>query len=343
MAVIGGLGIYLPQRHHTAAQIAAASGLPEAVVRDKLGLTRKTVPGPDDHTNAMGVHAAREALADAGVDADALDVVISITEEHKEFPVWTAGIKTAYELGAHRAYAFDLGQKCGTAVLALRLASDMIKADGMQTLLIAGGYRNGDLVSYTDPNVRFLFNLAAGGGAAVVRRDGPGFEILGSAFRTDGSFSEDVIIPVGGTRTPLTAQNSGEFRLQVTNPVGLKDRLEKKSLDNFVAVVEEACARSGVAPHEIAYAAALHMKRSAHEHVLGRLGIPLERSIYLQNYGHIGQIDPLLSLKLARDQGRLKDGDVCVLMAAGIGYVWNAMCVRYREGPPRPPRGRSQA
>ena len=343
MAVIGGLGIYLPQRHHTAAQIAAASGLPEAVVRDKLGLTRKTVPGPDDHTNAMGVHAARAALADAGVDADALDVVISITEEHKEFPVWTAGIKTAHEIGAHRAYAFDLGQKCGTAVLALRLASDMIVADGMQTLLIAGGYRNGDLVSYTDPNVRFLFNLAAGGGAAVVRRDGPGFEILGSAFRTDGSFSEDVIVPVGGTRTPINGHNSAEFRLQVTHPAGLKDRLEQKSRDNFVAVVEEACARSGIAPGEAAYAAVLHMKRSAHEDVLGRLGIPLERSIYLQNYGHIGQVDPLLSLKLARDQGRLEDGDVCVLMAAGIGYVWNAMCVRYREAPPRPPRGGSQA
>ena len=343
MAVIGGIGIYLPQRHHTAAEIAAASGLPEAVVRDKLGLTRKTVPGPDDHTNAMGVHAARAALADAGVDADALDVVISITEEHKEFPVWTAGIKTAHELGAHRAYAFDLGQKCGTAVLALRLASDMIKVDGMQTLLIAGGYRNGDLVSYTDPNVRFLFNLAAGGGAAVVRRDGPGFEILGSAFRTDGSFSEDVIVPVGGTRTPINGHNSAEFRLQVTRPIGLKDRLERKSRDNFVAVVEEACARSGIAPREAAYAAVLHMKRSAHQDVLGRLGIPLERSIYLENYGHIGQVDPLLSLKLARDQGRLKDGDVCVLMAAGIGYVWNAMCVRYREAAPRPPRGRSQA
>jgi len=331
MAVIAGLGIYLPSRHHTAADIAAASGVPEDIVRGKMGLTRKTVPGPDDHTNAMGVHAAREALADAGLDAAEIDVVISMTEEHKEFPVWTAGIKTAHELGASRAYAFDLGQKCGTAVLGLKLADDMIRADGVQNLLIAGGYRNGDLVSYRDPNVRFLYNLAAGGGAAVVRREGPGFEILGSSFRTDGSFSEDVIVPVGGTRAPLIGHNSAEFRLQVPHPAGLKGRLEQKSFDNFVVVVEEACKRSGLAPREVAYAAVLHMKRSAHETVLGRLGIPAERSIYLQNYGHIGQVDPLLSLKLARDQGRLKDGDVCVLMAAGVGYVWNAMCVRYRK------------
>lgn len=332
MAVIAGLGVYLPNRHHTAADIAAASGVPEDIVRTKMGITRKTVPGPDDHTNAMGVRAAREALADAGLDPAEIDVVISITEEHKEFPVWTAGIKTAHELGATRAYAFDLGQKCGTAVLGLKLAADMIKADGVSNLLIAGGYRNGDLVSYTDPNVRFLYNLAAGGGAAVVKPDGPGFEILGSSFRTDGSFSEDVIVPVGGTRAPINGSNSAEFRLQVPHPEGLKGRLEQKSLDNFVTVVEEACARSGIEPREASYAAVLHMKRSAHETVLGRLKIPLERSIYLQDYGHIGQVDTLLSLKLARDQGRLKDGDVCVLMAAGIGYVWNALCVRYRTG-----------
>lgn len=332
MAVIAGLGIYLPTRYHTAADIAAASSVPVSVVRGKMGITRKTVPGPDDHTNAMGVRAAREALADAGLAADRVDVVISITEEHKEFPVWTAGIKTAHDLGATRAYAFDLGQKCGSSVLGLKIASDMIKADGVEHLLIAGGYRNGDLVSYSDPNVRFLYNLAAGGGAAVVARDGPGFEILGSSFRTDGSFSEDVIVPVGGTRTPLDGSNSAEYRLQVPRPQGLKQRLEQKSLDNFVAVVEEACARSGIRPDQAAYAAVLHMKRSAHQTVLARLGIPLERSIYLQDYGHMGQVDPLLSLKLARDQGRLRDGDICVLMAAGVGYVWNAMCVRYRAG-----------
>jgi 3-oxoacyl-[acyl-carrier-protein] synthase-3 len=331
VAVIAGLGVYLPGHHESAAQIAAASGVPEDVVRDKMGLTRKTVPGPEDHTNQMGVRAAREALADARLDAGALDVVISITEEHKEFPVWTAGISTAHLLGATRAYAFDLGQKCGTAVLGLKLAADMLRSEGVDNLLLAGGYRNGDLVSYQDPNVRFLYNLAAGGGAAVVRRAGPGFEILGSAFRTDGSLSLDVLVPVGGTRTPLTEGNKAEFRLQVPDPEHLRRGLEDVSLDNFVAVVEEACARSGIAPREVAYAAVLHMKRSAHEDLLGRLGIPLERSIYLQNYGHIGQVDPLLSLKLARDQGRLKHGDVCVLMAAGVGYVWNALCVRYLE------------
>lgn len=329
--VIRGLGIYRPAPRHTSAFIAAQSGVPEIVIREKMGLHQKSVPGPDDHTNAMGIHAARAALADAGVAAAELDVLISITEEHKEYPVWTAGIKAAHELGAHRAYAFDLGQKCGTAVLGLKLAQDMLRADtGIDRILVAGGYRNGDLISYQDPAVRFLYNLAAGGGAAVVTRDGPGFEILGASFRTDGSFSEDVIVPVGGTREPITADNFRAFRFHIPDQPGMKARLEQKSMDNFVQVISEACSRSGIRPAQAAYVAMLHMKRSAHEGILRRLGIPSGRSIYLCDYGHIGQIDPLLSLKLARDEGRLSDGDVCVLCAAGIGYVWNALCVRYR-------------
>ncbi|MFP5304739.1 MAG: 3-oxoacyl-ACP synthase [Gammaproteobacteria bacterium] len=330
-ARIAGLGIYLPQTRQTAAEIAAASGVPEAVVRGKMGLERKTVPGADDHSNAMGIDAARGALADAGVDPLAVDLLISITEEHKEYPVWTAGIHAAQQLGATRAWAFDVGQKCGSAILALKLAQDMLRGDAaLSTVLIAGGYRNCDLIDYRDASVRFLYNLAAGGGAAVVTRSGPGFELLGSAFVTDGTFSEDVIIPVGGTKAPLTAENLDQFRFRIPDPPGMKQRLEQRSLDNFIAVAREACARSGVDSAAVAYCAMLHMKRSAHEAVLARLDIAPERSIYLSDYGHVGQIDPLLSLKLARDAGRLRDGDVCLLLAAGIGYVWNAMCVRYR-------------
>ena len=223
-------------------------------MRDKLGITGKTVAGPDDHTAAMGVWAAQQALAEADVPAQRLDVLISINEEHKEYPVWTAGIHAAHQLGADQAYAFDIGQKCGSAVLGLKLAQDLMRSDpAVHHVLVAGGYRNGDLIDYRDAGTRFLYNLAAGGGAALVSRQGPGFEILGSAFRTDGSFSEDVIVPVGGTRRPLTADNLGEYRFKVPDPGGMKARLERKSLDSFVEVIEQACARSGAKPAQIDY------------------------------------------------------------------------------------------
>ena len=326
MIGITGVGIYLPEGRFTAPAIAAASGLPEWVVRDKLGVNSKPVPGADDQPTRMGVRAAQQALQQAGVSAADVDVVISITEEYKEYPVWTAGIKLAHDLGAVNAYAYDLGQKCGTSVLALKQARDLLRADPhVNTVLIAGGYRNGDLIDYRDENVRFMYNLGAGGAAAVVQRNASGNELLEAALRTDGSFSLDVLVPVGGTKAPLTPENLGEYRLQVTDPAGMKERLEEKSLKTFLVVVNEAVERSGFTTSDISYLGMLHVKR----YLLNTLGLNEDQSIYLSDYGHIGQVDQLLSLKLAEEQGRLKDGDLVVLVAAGVGYVWNAICIRW--------------
>ena len=96
-------------------------------------------------------------------------------------------------------------------------------------------------------------------------------------------------------------------------------------------VAREACRRSGVDVRTLRHVAVLHVKRSAHAEILDRLGLGPEHSIYLEDCGHVGQIDPLISLKRARDAGRFRDGDVALLLAAGIGYVWNAMCVRWQE------------
>jgi 3-oxoacyl-[acyl-carrier-protein] synthase-3 len=329
---IVGLGTWLPEGRIGSAQIAEASGLPEWVVRDKLGIHAKPAPGPDDHPAAMGVRAARRALDDAGLTPRDVDVVVSITEEYKEYPVWTAGIALAHDLGADRAWAFDVGQKCGTSVLGLKLARDLIAADPeIDTVLVAGGYRNGDLIDYRDANVRFMYNLGAGAGAAVVRR-GAGHAILASHIVTDGSFSRDVVVPVGGTVEPLTAENLDRYRLQVLDPEGMKARLEATSMATFRAVVEEACRKAGATPAEIRHLAMLHVKRSAHAWLLEALGLDEASSIYLEDVGHLGQVDQLLSLERARDRGRLRPGDLAVLVAAGVGYVWNAMAIRWDGG-----------
>lgn len=328
MTAVGilGTGVYLPEGRIGADEIARRSGLPAQIVRDKLGLRSKPVPGPDDHTNLMGVRAARVALERAGLSPLELDAVVCVTEEHKEFPVWTAGIDLAHALGATRAWAFDAAQKCGSFVLGLKLARALILEDErLRTVLVAGGYRNGDLVDYADPNLRFMYNLGAGGAAAVVRRGEAGHRLLGSSIVTDGRFSRDVLVPVGGTCEPLTPENLSRYRLTVPDPAGMRARLEPRSLENFATVVREAAERSGFAA--IDYLAILHMKPSAHKHVLAELGLREDQAVYLTDHGHIGQVDQILSLELADDRGLLEPGSRVVLAAAGVGYVWNAIGV----------------
>ncbi|CAA7599414.1 beta-ketoacyl-[acyl-carrier-protein] synthase III/beta-ketoacyl-[acyl-carrier-protein] synthase I [Acididesulfobacillus acetoxydans] len=329
---IMGTGIYIPEHFMTSAEVARASGLPQEVIERKLGFRRKPVPGPEDHTCQMGIWAAERALAESGIKPEEIDLIISVSEEHKEYPVWTAGIKLQQEIGAVRAWAFDVALRCGTTILALKLAKSlMLTHADIKTVLVAGGYRNSDLVDYRNPRARFLYNLAAGGAAVLLRKGYSRNRVLESIVVTDGAFSEDVAVVAGGTRVPMTVEALARRQnyLDVFDPEGMKKRLDAKSMANFVRVVRESVGQSGYKVSDIAYLAILHMKRSAHERVLRELGLREEQAVYLEDYGHLGQIDQVLSLRLALAQGRIKDGDVVVLVSAGIGYAWDAVTIRW--------------
>jgi 3-oxoacyl-[acyl-carrier-protein] synthase III len=329
---IAGVGTYIPRPFLTAADLAARSGIPEDVIRLKFGITRKPVPGPEDHTNAMALWAAQDALRDAGMAGEGIDVVLCTTEEWKEYPLWTAGIKLAHDLGARRAWAIDVQMRCGTTIGALKLARGLMLAEpDVRTVLIAGGYRNGDLVDYRNPRSRFMLNLSAGGGALLLRKGHPRNHLLGSALITDGSFSLDVIVPAGGTKEPLTAAGlaAGRAMLDVPDPEGMKARLDAVSMENFLRVIDDALAASGATRADIGYLNVLHMKRSAHDAVLRALGLREDQSFYLSDYGHLGQQDQAVSIKEGLASGRLKDGDLMVMVAAGIGYAWGASVARW--------------
>lgn len=325
-------GAYVPKTVLTAAEIAARTGIPEPVIREKFGIRQKPIPGPDDHTNAMAVHAARDALARGGVDPREIDLVLCTTEEWKEYPLWTAGIKLAHELGCTNAWAIDVQLRCGTTMAAMELARAMIlSSPGIETVLIAGGYRNCDFVDLENPRARFLINLSAGGGALVLRKNHGRNRLLGTAVITDGSFSLDVIVPSGGTVDPRFDEPIGTGRraLDVPDPEGMKARLDKLSMANFLEVIDQALARSELTRADIGFLNILHMKRSAHDYVLGQLGLTDEQSFYLQDYGHMGQQDQPLVCVEAERAGLLRDGDLMVMVAAGIGYAWSAAAVRW--------------
>jgi len=329
---IAAVGTYIPRTYITAAEISAETGIPEQVIATKFGLARKPVPGPDDHTNAMALWAAQDSLAGSEIAPDEIDVVLCTTEEWKEYPLWTAGIKLAYDLGARRAWAIDVQMRCGTTIGALKLARGLMLAEpDVKTVLIAGGYRNGDLVDYHNPRSRFMINLSAGGGALLLRKGYPRNRLLGTSVIVDGSFSLDVIVPAGGTMEPLTAEGiaAGRNRLDVPDPEGMKQRLDTLSMQNFLRVIDEALAQSGHTRVDIDYLNVLHMKRSAHDFVLRELGLREDQSFYLSDFGHIGQQDQALSIKKGLETGRLRDGDLMVMVAAGIGYAWGAGVVQW--------------
>ncbi len=319
--------VSLPEGREYGDDIARKAGLPPAVVRDKMGIVEKRRADATLHPSDMAVDAARRCLA--GRDPESIDVIIWTGSEYKDHLVWTAAIHVQRMLGCRRAVAFDLSARCSTGILGLKLAKDLLSSNPQwRRVLLCGGHRTGDLVDYSDPNTRFLFNLADGGSAMLVERsDDDGNELLNAAIITDGDFSTDVILPAGGTKTP-TRQHPDERDtfLRVPDPEGMKTRLDSKSLHNFLKVIRDAAAGE-----PIGYLALLHMKRSAHDAIVNELCLRADQSIYLDHYGHFGSPDQVLSLGLAEQRGLLKSGDLVVFASAGLGYMWAAAAFRWRK------------
>lgn len=338
-------GTYSPQNFLTAEEIAEASGLPEWVVRDKLGISRKFVGGPDDQPNEMGIKAALDCLSKTDIPAEEIDVVLCTTEEWREYNLWTSGIHLAYEIGATKAWAMDVHARCATTVGAMKLAKDMMIADPeINTVLIAGGYRVSDFINFKNKRTTFLWNIGSGGGAMLLRKNHPRNQVLGTHMIADGYMSKHVLVPASGTAhfpdpramAHQEGVDEGLFYFDLLEPDAMKERLNAISMDNWVLCVDEALRKSGLKPdgtpytrQDLDFLNMVLIKPSGHQEMLERLGLREEQSVYLSEIGHTGEQDAMFGIREGLAHGRLQDGHLMAIVAAGIGYVWAAGIVRW--------------
>ncbi len=329
-----GLGVYLPKTTMSAEEIAAQTNgvWAETAIREKLGIVTKTIPGPQDGTQEMGALASIEAIKDAKIDPKEIDVILCFGEEWKEYPLTTSALYIQDRIGAVNAWGVDVQNRCCTSVTAMKIAKDMLIADEtIKTVLVCGGYRNGDFVDYTDKNMSMMYNLSAGGGALILRKGMDHNLLLGTHLISDGSLSRTAGVEIGGTVNPITCENLNvAFKsLRLMDPERMKTRLNEVSNTNWMTCIDKALEKSHLTKKDITYLDILHIKRSGHLGMLKDLGLNETQTVYLENYGHMGQVDQILSLVLGLKEGKVKEGSVVCMIAAGIGYVWAANIIRW--------------
>jgi len=333
---IVGTGIYIPETFITGKEISEKTqGVwSEEAVVDKLGIRKKPVPGLQDGTQEMGALAALDVLKNTGVDPLDIDVILCVGEEWKEYPLTTSALYIQDRIGAKNAWGIDLANRCCTTVSTMKIAKDMLMSDEtINTILIAGGYRNGDFVDYTDKNMSMMYNLGAGGGAIILKKNYNKNLLLGSHVIADGALARSAGVEIGGICNPITNSNSEEAykSLRLMDAKKMKERLNEVSMPNWYKCIDESLRKANLQRSDIDYLAILHMKHSGHVGMLDELGLSEDQTIYLEDYGHIGQIDQILSLHLALEAGKVKNGSVVAMVAAGIGYVWAANVIKWGE------------
>lgn len=326
-----GLGVYTPETFMDASEISAKSGIPEDVIRKKFGVERKPVPGPEDSTSAMGIAAAKDAIDMAGIDPKDIDVVIWNGGQHKDYLNWLAGLHVAREIGADNAWSFDMEAMCGSMMAGMEVTrSLMIANENYNTVLLVSGYRNGDMVSYDVKETSFMYDIGAGGAAMILGKGHDANQILGTAFRGDGSFSTDCVVKAGGSvNWPPKPEDTHNMHFVIDDVDSFKKKLGERTLPNFYTVIRESLKKGGLSDDDIDYLAILHFKRSTHDVVLKELGLEENQTTYLNEYGHVGQNDQIISILEGIKSGKIKDGDNIVMVGAGIGFVWAAATVRW--------------
>ncbi|MHB8511148.1 MAG: 3-oxoacyl-ACP synthase [Actinomycetota bacterium] len=326
---IADLNYYAPQQEMSAAEISAKCGVPEQIIVERFGLRSKHVAASNEHVSDMCIAAARPIVERQG--SDAIDAVMYFGSHWKDYSVWQAAPRIQHELGIE-GFAFEAINVSAGAPVALKIASDMLAADEhLRSILLVGAAREGDILDYENQRSRFMLNFGAGAAATLLKRGLESNQVLGSSLYSDGSFSDQVTVPAGGSIHPVsheTVERRMHF-LDVRDPAEMKERLDPITLKNFLKVSIEALDRSGLEIADVDLLLPIHMKRSIHRALLTEFGLSDDQSIYLDTFGHMSAVDPLLSLALAAQSNSLRDGMIVLILAAGTGYTWAATVIRW--------------
>jgi 3-oxoacyl-[acyl-carrier-protein] synthase III len=331
---IAGIGYYLPEKTVTSRDMAGWSGIDEYVFSEKIGVETKHVAGPDEHPAEMGVTAAKRALVNAGVTADEIDIIVFCGLGFYDYNFWSPAAKIQDGIGARNAYTFELRNGCNGGNLGITVSKELLLGYPQKKYaLVVCADKLSLAVNYADKTAVSAFSFADGAVAAVLEKDHPENQLLSYASISDGSLVDYVKVPRGGTRLPLTGTPPGDedCYLRVTDTAALDGIFSRIYLKNYLCAINDALKKSGYAVADIDHIFTNQVKRSITDSLLLELGLNETQTMRsMKDFGHMGPADTLFCLARAREEGRIRPGDLVVLAGSGIGFTWAATVLKYR-------------
>jgi 3-oxoacyl-[acyl-carrier-protein] synthase III len=324
------VGSYVPERVVTNAELARTVDTTDEWIVTRTGIRERRFAAPDEAASDMALIAAEEIMAQAGVAPSELDFVIVPTSTPDHFFPSTAAI-LAERIGARGAAAYDLSAACAGFVYGLSQAAALVESGLAGHVLVVGSDQLGKMQDMTDRSTCILFGDAAGGALISAGDESTTGGFLGFEIGADGSGADLLTIPAGGSRQPITAEtpraeaciqmNGREVfkfatRVMIDSPLRLLERLEMSIDEIDLLIAHQANSR-------------------IIEHAVKRLGIAPEKVFNnLERYGNTSAASIPLAMKEARDLGRMRPGDLLLLVGFGGGLTWGTTIVRYEPVSP---------
>ncbi len=322
---IVGTGSYLPEKVLTNDDLSKIVETSDAWIRERTGIGARRMAAPDEATSDMAVQAAKKALKMAGLRPEQIDMIIvgTVTPD-MQFPASAAFVQA--KLGASRAACFDVSAACAGSLYAMSIADKFIKTGDCKYVLVIGAELLTRIVDWKDRASCVLFGDAAG--AMVMgpdERDGHG--LLSTHLHTDGTKTEILCIPGGGSKTPFSPEVL-EKRQQFVFMNGRE--VFKIAVRALEESSREALVANNLKPSDIHHVVAHQANLRILEAVMKRLEIPLDKChLNIEQVGNTSSASVPLTLDQALRAGAIKDGQNVLMMAIGGGMSWGSALVRW--------------
>jgi 3-oxoacyl-[acyl-carrier-protein] synthase-3 len=324
-ARITGVGHYLPEKVLNNFDFEKMVDTSDEWIVTRTGIRERHFTAEGEATSDMAFEAAKVALADAGVEAKDLDIILVATvTPDQRLP--SAACLLQDKLGATKAAAFDLVAACSGFIYGIAVASSMIAVGKARKILLIGGETLSSITDYEDRATCVLFG--DGAGAVVIEEAGPGEEgILSTFMRSDGGEGELLYIPVGGSKVPLTAENIGD-RDHFVKMKG--DGLFKYAVRAMVDAAKRTLKEADLKPEDIDYLIPHQANIRIIEGVRKRLKLDKEQVVVnIDRVGNTSSASIPIALAEMKEGGTLKHGDLVMMVAFGGGLTWGAALIKY--------------
>jgi len=294
-------------------------------ILERTGIRYRHVVSEGESTATLATAAARAAIADAGLEATDIDMIIvaTITPECM-FPSTACFVQM--EIGARTVPSFDLAAACSGFLYALIHGAIVLQSGHYRNVLVIGAETMSRITDYEDRTTCILFG--DGAGAAVITRDEPAREtgILHYTMHAEGSGTSMLWVPAGGSRLPASEMTVKE-RLHYLRMQGRE--VYKIAVKRNLELVTQTLEEAGVTPDQLALVIPHQSNARIIESARERLGLPSERMFCnIDKWGNTSAASIAMGLDECRKDGRLKQGDLALLVAFGAGMTWASALLR---------------
>jgi 3-oxoacyl-[acyl-carrier-protein] synthase-3 len=317
-AIITGTGLYAPDLVETNADLNRFYGTPiKDSFENRIGIRQRHITGDNESTADMAVKAGERAIADAGISAGDLGLVVVATDTPEYLSPPTACVVQG-RLQAVNAGAYDINGACSGFVASLDAMCRIVMSGGYRHVLLIGAYNMTKFVDRSNAALVPLFG--DGAGAVVVSRTEDDRGFVGSKLYADGTQYDFMGIYAGGAKNPLTLERftNKEYMLQSLKPLPAD-----RNIKLWPPIITELVTNHGLKTADIDFIICTQINKWIIDSVMPILGIPMERTICIMGeYGYTGSACIPMALDTARKTlNKPKKGDNVAFIASGVGLA----------------------